>query len=62
MEIMVYEMKSQRTGLDGNEVQILNFKLSPCSFHVPFLILVWFYSHLPAYEDGTDRVFRNVGI
>jgi len=20
------------------------------------------YSHLPAYEDGTDRVFRNVGI
>jgi len=21
-----------------------------------------FYSHLPAYEDGTDRVFRNVGI
>jgi len=19
-------------------------------------------SHLPAYEDGTDRVFRNVGI
>jgi len=21
-----------------------------------------FYSHLPAYEDVTDRVFRNVGI
>ena len=21
-----------------------------------------FYSHLPAYEDGTDRVFQNVGI
>ena len=21
-----------------------------------------FYSHLPACEDGTDRVFRNVGI
>ena len=21
-----------------------------------------FYMHLPAYEDGTDRVFRNVGI
>jgi len=21
-----------------------------------------FYSHLPVYEDGTDRVFRNVGI
>jgi len=21
-----------------------------------------FYTHLPAYEDGTDRVFRNVGI
>jgi len=20
------------------------------------------YSHLPAYEDETDRVFRNVGI
>jgi len=20
------------------------------------------YTHLPAYEDGTDRVFRNVGI
>jgi hypothetical protein len=24
MDIMVYEMKSQRTGLDGNEVQIAN--------------------------------------
>jgi len=24
--------------------------------------LVLFYAHLPAYEDGTDRVFRNVGI
>ena len=21
-----------------------------------------FYSHLPAYEDGTDRVFHNIGI
>ena len=21
-----------------------------------------FYSHLPTYEDGTDKVFRNVGI
>jgi hypothetical protein len=21
-----------------------------------------FYTHLPAYEDGTDRVLRNVGI
>ena len=21
-----------------------------------------FYTHLPAYEDGTDGVFRNVGI
>jgi len=20
------------------------------------------YTHLPAYEDGTDRVFRNVGM
>jgi len=29
---------------------------------VPFLILVSFYSHLPASEDGTDSVFRNVGI
>jgi hypothetical protein len=27
-----------------------------------FLVLVSFYSHLLAYEDGTDRVFRNVGI
>jgi len=27
-----------------------------------FLILVSFYSHLPAYEDGTDIVFRNAGI
>jgi len=26
------------------------------------LILVSFYSHLPVYEDGTDRMFRNVGI
>jgi len=31
-------------------------------FPVPFLILVSLYSHLPAYENGTDRVFRNVGI
>jgi len=21
-----------------------------------------FYTHLPAYEDGTDRVFRNIDI
>jgi hypothetical protein len=21
-----------------------------------------FFSYLPAYEDGTDRVFRNIGI
>jgi len=21
-----------------------------------------FYTHLPAYEDETDRVFRNIGI
>jgi len=21
-----------------------------------------FYTHIPAYEDGTDRVFQNVGI
>jgi len=27
-----------------------------------FLIPSSFYSHLPAYEDGTDRAFRNVGI
>jgi hypothetical protein len=27
-----------------------------------FLFLVSFYWHLPAYEDGTDRVFWNVGI
>jgi len=25
------------------------------------LISISFYSHLPAYEDGTDRTFRNVG-
>jgi len=25
-------------------------------------VCVEFYAHLPAYEDGTDRVFRNVGI
>jgi len=25
-------------------------------------VRVEFYKHLPAYEDGTDRVFRNVGI
>jgi hypothetical protein len=24
--------------------------------------LLFHTSHLPAYEDGTDRVFRNVGI
>jgi hypothetical protein len=27
-----------------------------------FLKTSSFYTHLPAYEDGTDRVFRNVGI
>jgi hypothetical protein len=27
-----------------------------------FLFLFLFCSHLPAFEDGTDRVFRNVGI
>jgi len=27
-----------------------------------FIIPTSFYAHLPAYEDGTDRVFRNVGI
>ena len=26
--------------------------------HFPNLVIL----HLPAYEDGTDRVFRNVGI
>ena len=31
-------------------------------FPVPFLIPSSFYSHLPACKDGTDRVFRNVGI
>ena len=29
---------------------------------VPFLIPSSFYSPLPACEDGTDGVFRNVGI
>jgi len=29
-----------------------------CLFHLHRLVGV----HLPAYEDGTDRVFRNVGI
>ena len=28
------------------------------TFHKPSS----FYTHLPAYEDGRDRVFRNVGI
>ena len=31
-------------------------RLRAKTFHVPFLILVSFYSHLPAYEDGTDSV------
>jgi len=26
------------------------------------LCSIFFYTHLPAYEDGTDSVFRNVGI
>jgi len=25
-------------------------------------VLVEFYTHIPAYEGGTDRVFRIVGI
>jgi len=25
-------------------------------------VRVEFYTHLPAYEHGTDKVFRNVGI
>jgi hypothetical protein len=29
---------------------------------ISFLIPSSFYAHLPAYEDGTDRVFQNVGI
>jgi len=29
---------------------------------VDFLIPSSFYSHLPAYEDETNRVFRNVVI
>jgi len=32
------------------------------TFPVSFLIPSSFYSHLPAYEDGTDRMSRNVGI
>jgi len=28
-------------------------RLRAKTFHVPFLILVSFYAHLPAYEDGT---------
>jgi len=32
-------------------------------FHLHRQVVVCrFYTHLPAYEDGTDRVFRNVGI
>ena len=31
-------------------------------FPVSFLNPSSFYLHLPAYEDGTDRVFRNGGI
>jgi len=34
----------------------------PNLFPVSFLIPSSFFSHLPAYENGTDRVFRNVGI
>ena len=26
------------------------------------LNFMWFYTHLPAYEDGIDSVFQNVGI
>ena len=36
------------------------FELNIFPYH--FLFLVSFYSHLPAYEDETDSVFRNVGI
>ena len=38
--------------------------LNPTSsqpFPASFLIPSSFYSHLHAYENGTDRVFRNVG-
>ena len=30
-----------------------------CLFHLHRQVGVW---NTPAYEDGTDRVFRNVGI
>ena len=34
-----------------------------CPFHLHRQVDVSrFYSHLPVYEDGTDRVLRNVGI
>jgi len=41
--------------------------LRSCYFRaktLPFSLLIpsSFYSHLPAYEDGTDRVSRNVDI
>jgi len=32
-----------------------------CLFHLHRVAGVHLHLHLPAYEDGTDRVFRNVG-
>jgi hypothetical protein len=37
-------------------------RFEPNLFPYHFLFLVSFYSHLLAYEDGADGVFRNVGI
>jgi hypothetical protein len=40
-----------------------NFEPNLLPYYTPsFLKLSSFYTHLPAYEDGKDRVLRNIGI
>jgi hypothetical protein len=39
------------------------FQAKPFPAYTPtFIKPSSFHTHLPAYEDGTDRVFRNIGI
>jgi len=38
------------------------FRAKPFPYKYPNILKPSHPSYLPAYEDGTDRVFRNVGI
>ena len=45
----------------ASEMYMLTFRNTLFHLHRQ-VVSCTFYTHLPAYEDGTDRVFRNVGI